>query len=589
MAQAISGGGPRRPPAADRSRKPRPPDPLSVVSHPSWVGILPTPMRTPLLLSLAAGLLATGTPAALAAPNPNTTLTPSPLRATGVDRDLAALARWTGRGPEQDPDRIVECERLLGDLDRAWVIGQPRSDEIQLALLDFLGRCLGIADRVTQRRSPWMPGEALGARGEPDLRRRATAILARRLPDSRRFLTLEVLNGRTAEGNHPLGRRLAACEVLREDRSPDAVLALLSCTRATPPETEAPIDLVDAAIAALAGRRQAAIHLRLIDLLGRAEAGELPLWKRAIEHHFQSVELAEDEARAVEKVLGHVTGALASEDWRRASRATAIARCLPHIAAFPALIDGLEVWVERAQDPERAVRRVQGEILAELERRSARSLGPRPERWRALWQAHERGEVGLRGEGRDEQLTVGGFFGLRPSTDRVTFVLDRSGSMAASFGPQDDHDRLDEASEQMAGLLRLLGERARFDVVVFSDDARAWRGKLQPASEENVRVATRWVRSGGARGGTHLRAGVHEAMHVDRRGELDLEALEADTIIVLCDGETARGPHWVEPFLRAANDDARVVFFAVQIGGAGDGTLERLCEETGGEFLHVQG
>jgi hypothetical protein len=367
------------------------------------------------------------------------------------------------------------------------------------------------------------------------------------------------------------------------------VLALLSCTRATPPESEAPLALLDAAIAALAGRTQSAVHLRLIDLLERAENGSPALWKVGIERHFRALELEVDAPRAIDVVLAHVTAALAGEDWRRASRGVSIAHCLPHAAAFPALVDGLETWIERGQDPARAVRRIQGEILAELERRSGRGLGPRPERWRALWQGHERGEICLRGEAPSEHLTVGGFFGLRPETDRVTFVLDHSGSMAASFGADGGHDRLDEAAEQMAGLLGQLGESARFSVVLFSDGTRSWRQRLEPATQENVRSATNWVRSGEAKGGTHLRAGILDAMHVDRHGEVDLQELEADTIVVLCDGETAEGPHWVEPFLRSTNDDARVIFFAVQIGGAGDGTLERLCEETGGAFLRVQG
>ena len=93
----------------------------------------------------------------------------------------------------------------------------------------------------------------------------------------------------------------------------------------------------------------------------------------------------------------------------------------------------------------------------------------------------------------------------------------------------------------------------------------------------------------GAKGGTHLKAGVLTAMHLDKRGKVDLEALEADTVIVLCDGATAEGPGWVVPLLRRTNDEARLIFHAVQIGSGGDGTLEVLCEETGGDFVRVEG
>ena len=543
-------------------------------------------MGLPLLIILALGV-GPGVPAS----EPHKNLTASPLAPArpGLDEDLAALAHWSRKGPQFDPQEVLKCERLLEDVDRAWVHGAPRSDEIQRQLLDFLGRCQRIERQVALRLSPRTPSAGPGTRGEPDLRRRAAAIIGRRLPDSRRFLTLEVLLGREDGEPHPLERRLAACEVLAKDKSPDTVLALLSCTRPAPAEDAVPPTMLDAAVAALAGRGETAVHLRLVDLLRRADAGQLELWGHGVEAHFGAVEIPAEDRRGVEKVHGYVVEALAHEDWRRASRGVALARCLPHDPAFPTLVEGLADWVARGEDPERQTARIQGEILAELERRSARKLGPKPERWRAFWQARQRGEVTLSGEGPREHLTVGGFFGLRPRTDRVTFVLDRSGSMAAAYGSQADHTRLDEAAAQMAGLLGLLGERTRFDVVVFSDGARSWRRRLERATEENVSLAARWVRSGGAKGGTHLRDGIHAALHVDRRGELDLEALEADTVVVLCDGETAEGPHWVEPFLRDVNDAARVVFHAVQIGGTGDGSLERLCASTGGQFLRVDG
>jgi len=126
-------------------------------------------------------------------------------------------------------------------------------------------------------------------------------------------------------------------------------------------------------------------------------------------------------------------------------------------------------------------------------------------------------------------------------------------------------------------------------VVTCSDRASTWQGRLRPATLANIRSAAAWVLSQGARGGTKLRAGVLEAMHVDDRGRIDLEALEADTVIVLCDGATEEGPEWVEPLLRRVNAEARLVFHAVQIGRGGDGTLQALCELTGGKFALVDG
>ena len=78
-------------------------------------------------------------------------------------------------------------------------------------------------------------------------------------------------------------------------------------------------------------------------------------------------------------------------------------------------------------------------------------------------------------------------------------------------------------------------------------------------------------------------------MHLMPDGMPDLAVLEADTVIVLCDGETEEGPGWVEPFLRSVNQRARVVFHCVRIGAAGDGTLEKLAGGSGGDFVRVDG
>ena len=58
---------------------------------------------------------------------------------------------------------------------------------------------------------------------------------------------------------------------------------------------------------------------------------------------------------------------------------------------------------------------------------------------------------------------------------------------------------------------------------------------------------------------------------------------------LLCDGDTEEGPSWVEPWIRENNEAAQLIFHCVQIGRRGDGTLKRLAELTGGQFLRVEG
>jgi hypothetical protein len=494
---------------------------------------------------------------------------------------VAVLRRWSKLGPQKETKRIIAAEEALQKLGADWNRFEKRRVRIQTAWLDFLGRCQRVADEVAEDPSFLFFDRSIPDRGEVDLRRRVTGALSRRLSEIRPWLIEEVL----LQGDRsPVERRTAACEILSADESEEVTSALLSNT------LSAPMEVLDAAIAALAGRRRPEVHIRLIELLERADRGKVMLWRWAIEQHFLTFELTEKDEVAVEKIAAYVVPAIRHEDWRIASRAVSVGHCLPNTAVFPSLIRGLEVWIERGADEGRSVRRVKGEILAQLHRRSGRALGPHPDRWTKLWEGNQSGEVKFVGEGvGSERITHAGFFGLRPETDRLLFVLDRSGSMDTAFGDNSSQTCLEEAADQMANYLMRLGPLTQFGVVAFSDSTQVWHKRLRIASEANVERAKGWVLGGGDRAGTQLRAGVLEALHVDRRGKLNLDALEADTIIVLCDGATVEGPGWVAPLMRRIGDEARVVFHAVQIGTDGDGTLEALCSATGGEFVQVEG
>ena len=70
-------------------------------------------------------------------------------------------------------------------------------------------------------------------------------------------------------------------------------------------------------------------------------------------------------------------------------------------------------------------------------------------------------------------------------------------------------------------------------------------------------------------------------------GSLDLDRLQADTVIVLCDGFKTGGSAWILPILRTVNSRSRLVIHSVLIGGQSDGSLELLAEETGGDFVRI--
>jgi hypothetical protein len=151
------------------------------------------------------------------------------------------------------------------------------------------------------------------------------------------------------------------------------------------------------------------------------------------------------------------------------------------------------------------------------------------------------------------------------------------------------HTRWDEAVEQLLGFLDGIGPRARFGVILFHEYPEEWRPTLLDATPENKKSVRAWLTGNRPGGGTELQGAIARAMRLGPDGNPDLAVLETDTIIVLCDGETAEGPGWVEPFLHGPNQRARVVFHCVQIGASGDQTLERLATGSGGDFIKVDG
>jgi hypothetical protein len=82
---------------------------------------------------------------------------------------------------------------------------------------------------------------------------------------------------------------------------------------------------------------------------------------------------------------------------------------------------------------------------------------------------------------------------------------------------------------------------------------------------------------------------VREALAADVGWRFDPERVEADTVVVLCDGEQTGSSGWLRPVIRQAEGAAQLVFHCVRIGQRGDGVLEALAAGSGGDFIRVEG
>jgi len=476
-------------------------------------------------------------------------------------------------------EEFRELKLLVSDLRLLWAVDSSRSRDIACALLDLVGLSIGEAElsTVDEQHGP-----------EVELREQcAEALRAHQDADFERFLARELL---PASRTQPLSRRRAALWLVAPRPNPGLLLALLTCVRDPDP------GMRDVALQSLCGYQDRGVHSLFLGLLeGNDSARGLPRAAELAERHFARLPPGTLGTLA-ERLAALVAPGLRSQDWRSVSRAVALSRALEHPAVVPLLIDALETWKKRAEAGLQALR-IEHEIERALAARAERSYGFDPQRWRAWWAAVQRGELAPpRGDSGQDGQTRPGFFSLQPWTDRVVFVLDRSGSMSEGFGPVgaggERRSRWDTAVEQLCGFVAELPKGSRFDVVVFHDFAEIWRDDLVRADEESRRAVRMWLEQK-PRGGTQLRAGVErlfgQVLGQGANRTPDLTRIDVDTVIVLCDGATSEGPAWVPGFLSRVNARTRILFHAVQIGAEGDGTLERLAQGSGGEFVHIDG
>lgn len=400
---------------------------------------------------------------------------------------------------------------------------------------------------------------------------------------------LDVLaRARATQADAPRAQRLDAIELLGERREALATLALFTCLRG------ADVEIRAAAAVALAGRADPAVDRTFasacesLTLQGALDPRADTALLGAATTHWRSRHgvLADAEATQLARACART---LAGEDWKLALLGAQWALALPLERAAPLLIEALASWQARAADGHGS-RRVAGAIVAALEQHSGRRIGHRLEWWRSWWEV--RRKHGDRpGDSAGETAVAGPppgtsqFFGLELYSDRVVFVLDRSGSMQEPLGAE-GRTRYETALAELRGCLYGLGEDVRFNVVVFHSEASAWRTKLALATKRAQQEALQWLEGQAPGGGTDLQSGLELVQPRDEHGKARWTELEADTVVVLCDGQAQR-PRSIEAWLRDNNPLGLLRVCCVEIGSAGNGQLQELAERTGGTFRRV--
>ena len=470
--------------------------------------------------------------------------------------ELNELLRGVEREAFSSPEALLAASDLLLDLAADQIDSLPK-------LADFRG---GSDSQLTRRA------------GFRSLRTLLESELGERL--GRRLSETLVIGESNTGTRNVLGRRYVAAFLCSLHPTDSARMALLLVARNQGDSLRStalgllgawPGDDVDLFLVRLLGRKfdvRTEPHPFNL-LLQRVRSQERPLGRRA------SIELVQ-----------RLRQMLLSTDWREVARAVELSAGLGPATRVPLLIDSLAAW-QRRMKLGTGSKRVIDDIVRALSQISGRSVGTNPHNWITWWMAVRTGKTALHAEptgGR--QVTSSGFFGLRPVTDKVTFIIDISGSMQTGWRTE-GHSRYVEAVEQMMVFLQGLGERGQFNVILFSNEPLRSTPRLVKATAKTLEAARESLFSRAPSGGTNLRSAVELALQLDAQGMVDPSRLTADTFVVLCDGETESGSRWVAPLFERIQADAQLRIHCVLIGTKGDGTLEALARATGGDFVRI--
>ena len=266
---------------------------------------------------------------------------------------------------------------------------------------------------------------------------------------------------------------------------------------------------------------------------------------------------------------------------------------------------------------------VAAEIVDVLHHFTGHKLGDDARPWEAWWKA--KGETWLAAVDEKRHGPRGAkgdveFYGITSPSNRIAFVLDRSGSMkepatleeaAAPTTGGDPAENLaglnllDVAKLQLRRAINRLATDVKFNVLFYNHKVEAWKPapQLIEASRENKAAAREWFMKQQPKGSTALFAALEAALkYADRFGgaqEDDARYADpgVDTIFLLSDGAPTNDDNKlmsaeeiekaVEAFLHA-NAMTRCVVHTIGVGpNHNEELMKRLARETGGTYVAV--
>ena len=291
-----------------------------------------------------------------------------------------------------------------------------------------------------------------------------------------------------------------------------------------------------------------------------------------------------------------ITRLLRDTEWRIRAAAMRALVAIPRKQAVPALIQSVAAEVGRlVDDAEQALFALTG-----------RSFNGDAFLWKDWWSKNKDsfviGEVAAATGGKKETSSEWknapghvSFYGITTRSNRILFVLDRSGSMNEPIGSADTgaetRRKIDAAKQQLKSAIASLEEGDLFNIITYAVDVTPWQRKMVKMTPKVARKVERYIdHEIDAASGTNIHDALRDAFRVAGIGAMD-KAYESnvDTIFFLTDGRPSVGevqqPEEILLRVKEWNRLARIVVHAVGVGKDHDASfLRRLAEENGGQY-----
>lgn len=235
------------------------------------------------------------------------------------------------------------------------------------------------------------------------------------------------------------------------------------------------------------------------------------------------------------------------------------------------------------------VGREEGRLAQELDQALFAHTGTRclqRKEWDAWWQKHRNGfvlphaETVRTGGGGSGGRTVA-YHDIPVVSDRICFVVDRSGSMREPLGTDKGRTRLDAAKEQLIQVVTALPATHHVNLIAYETGVQPLWAELRPLADDNragLLVVAQALPLGG---GTNI----FDAL------EMAFRDPKVDTIYLLTDGQPTEGavrdPTAIVEEVQRWNRLRQVVIHCIGLGIDSD-LLKRLAATSGGSYKHVK-